>query len=311
MYLENDRFEKKPYKASLHNIKPIQGNAAMLRMMQSQNGFIIQREYDDDQKEKFTEEAAMRVLIKICSKHNIDIRDIEFLESAYADMPEPTTKTGINAGNIHYFYDVEAKYTERELAEVLAQNIDIREHILKKERAAKEETALSMPVGTDDQCIAAAIKQLRYYHATSRQFAPRIFEGGLNPNQGGRGQGISTRGIADQTAQGTYNKWSRSYTFLTGDGAEATGYKSKFMNDRREPEGEILDVFTDITSVVPRFEVDPDSKGFKSSMPITEIGYAGRLTDSACQLIKDFVSSKYHKNVDFEKIRQVYASTRL
>lgn len=248
---------------------------------------VIQGAFDDSEQKEFNNEDVYRVLLDIIEKHkNIDgIKDY------------------ISAKNIHEFCDsisykkksssFKTKYTKREIAEHLIigeLGRDMISIFLDKKRVH------SLPQGSN--ILPNIMRECWYFHATERDNVETIFSHGLNPWRGGKGNGISTKGIAKTVMQDQYNKWSNGWTFITADFKEAAEYKDKLEN------GVILDIFVG-PALRQHLYIDPDSKGIKCDQPIYAVGDGKKLNPTAVGFLS-VLAEKSEQSVTEEEIQKEY-----
>lgn len=248
---------------------------------------VIQGAFDDNATKEYNDEDVYRVLLKIIEKHE-DIDEI---------------KKKVSAKDIHKFYDSilygsksfrsKTVYTERQIAEQLIRGELGRDMIsifLDKKRVH------SLPQGSN--ILPNIMRECWYFHATERDNVETIFSHGLNPWRGGKGNGISTKGIAKTVMQDQYNKWSNGWTFITADFKEAAEYKDKLEN------GVILDIFVG-PALRQHLYIDPDSKGIKCDQPIYAVGDGKKLNPTAVGFLS-VLAEKSEQSVTEEEIQKEY-----
>lgn len=250
---------------------------------------VIQGEFDDSDSREFTNEDVYGVLRKSIRKHEY-IEDLEGI---------------ISAKNIHEFCDsisykkksssFKTKYTKREIAEHLIigeLGRDMISMFLDKKRVD------SLSKGSDT--LQKIMCEYWYFHVTKENNVETIFSQGLNPWIGGKGNGISTKGIDKTVMQDQYNKWSNGWTFITDNFKEAAGYKEKLEN------GVILDIFVG-PALRQHLYIDPDSKGIKCDQSIYAVGDGKKLNPTAVGFLSVLVEKEKNvQSVTEEEIQNAY-----
>lgn len=248
---------------------------------------VIQGAFNDSAPKEYDDVGVYRVLLKIIDNHKCleGLKDI------------------ISAKNIHKYYDSilyrsksfrsKTVYTERDIAEQLVRG-ELGRDMITKFLDKKRVDSLSK--GSDT--LQKIMCEYWYFHATERDNAETIYSTGLNPWKGGKGNGISTKGIDKMIMQDQYNKWSNGWTFITADSEEADKYKRKLNN------GVILDIFVD-PALRQHLYIDPDSKGIKCDQPIYAVGDGKKLNPTAVGFLS-VLAEKSGQSVTEEEIQNAY-----
>lgn len=215
-------------------------------MINSPKNCIIQK-YNDETRKSFSLAEALRVLGNICTRHSTTLEEIN-----------------VDIHNINNYYNQNAKYTERELAEEFSMTL--REELIVQHDFPKRNLRDSIYEGHDISteegmvyCIKSFLKKMIFYHFTRDEFAERILSEGVNPIHGGVDTGIS-RANGGSRAD-TYAKWSKGFVFVTRNSTDIASYS---------PGKTILYVL----AAEEDMRIDVDSHGLKSKKILMHVGRA-------------------------------------